>query len=74
MAQERTKTMILQTSGNRSYKVLLKRGIYYFITFEAARAFAEEAELGQYRLVCYGYGWAIQREKSGPYWGPNGWA
>ena len=65
--------MILQASGKR-YKVLLRRGIYYFTRYETARAFAKEKGLSQYRLVCYGYGWAIQREKSGPYWGPDGWA
>lgn len=51
-----------------------RKGTYYFSTFQEARAFAQERRLPTDRIIPYELGWAIQREISGPYFGPSGWA
>lgn len=53
--------------------MITKKGIYYFPTFQSARAFANVHALPTDRIISYTSGWAIQRETSGPYWGPQGW-
>lgn len=47
------------------------KGIYYFPTFEAARAYAREHEHPTDRIIRYERGWAIQERVSGPYVGPS---
>jgi len=58
-------------------KPMIKAGIYYFPTYESARIVAQTSpspdHIHTMRIVEYTLGWAIQREKSGPYWGPHGW-
>ena len=49
------------------------KGIFYFPGYGAARTYAAANSLPADRIICYGRGWAIQRERSGPYWGPKGW-
>lgn len=50
------------------------RGITYWPTFEAARAYANAHGLPTDRIIAYQRGYAIQRERSGPYWCINkGW-
>jgi hypothetical protein len=49
------------------------KGVFYFDTYQAARTFAESYDLPSTRIIAYSLGWAIQREKSGPYFGPQGW-
>jgi hypothetical protein len=49
------------------------KGTYYFRSYNAARAFAEEYAQPGYRLVCYMHGWAVQFYTSGPYAGPSMW-
>ena len=52
-------------------KVVTRKGIYYFRTFQVARAYAIEHGLPTDRIIHYGLGWAIQLRISGPYAGPN---
>lgn len=49
------------------------KGVSYFPSLEQARIVAETFDLGIDRVIRYELGWAIQREKSGPYLGPKGW-
>ena len=56
------------------------RGTYYYPTYEVARTVLQNlldssstSQALNMRLVEYQRGWAIQREKSGPYFGPTGW-
>ncbi|MEE8503988.1 MAG: hypothetical protein V3T26_06015 [candidate division NC10 bacterium] len=67
-------------------RIKTRKGIYYFPSFGAARDYAEshglQEELESYidewehwtdRIIAYQVGWAIQRNRSGLYWGPQGW-
>jgi hypothetical protein len=48
-----------------------KKGVYYFPTYEAARAYAETEGYPVNRIISYTLGWAIQLRISGPYVGPE---
>lgn len=52
-------------------KVKVRKGIYYFPHYTAARHFAEMFGFPTHRIISYQIGWAIQFEKSGDYVGPN---
>lgn len=45
----------------------IHKGIYYFSSYENARAFAEAGGYPTDRIISYGLGWAIQLRVSGPY-------
>lgn len=45
----------------------LHRGIWYWPSYETARAFAERHDITADRIIPYKLGWAIQLRKSGPY-------
>jgi hypothetical protein len=45
----------------------LRRDIWYWPSYETARAFAEANDLPTDRIISYQAGWAIQYRKSGPY-------
>jgi hypothetical protein len=49
----------------------IHRGVYYFPSFEAARAYAREHGHPTDRIIHYGLGWAVQLYVSGPYVGPQ---
>lgn len=51
------------------------KGVTYFGGYTTARQYALDAGLPTDRIIAYGLGWAIQREKSGPYWNAEiqGW-
>lgn len=47
------------------------KGIYYFTTYSAAKAYAVGCGYPTGRIIDYTMGWAIQWWKSGPYVGPD---
>lgn len=47
------------------------RGVYYFPSYETARAYAASVGAPTDRIIWYTRGWAIQWRISGPYVGPN---
>jgi hypothetical protein len=47
----------------------LRKGVYYFESFQAARSHAESNGLPTDRIIPYQIGWAIQLKVSGPYAG-----
>jgi hypothetical protein len=49
----------------------IRKGIYYFPTFQAAHAFARDYRFPTNRIIPYQIGWAIQKYISGPYVGPT---
>ena len=51
------------------------RGTYYYPTYDVATVVLLnlQADYPTARLVLYERGWAIQREKRGPYFGLKGW-
>lgn len=49
------------------------KGVYYFPDYFAARVFAHANGLPTARIFGFVRGWAIQRERGGPYYGPEGW-
>ena len=51
-----------------NHKVTVSKGIYYFHTYELAKAYMTEHNVGL-RIVGYDLGWAIQLRFSGPYVG-----
>lgn len=55
-------------------KARVRKNNYYFPTREAALAYAELNGLPTARIIEYQIGWAIQKQVSGPYAGPNGWS
>ena len=55
-------------------KPKVHKGVYYFPTYQAAREAARWFGLATDRFISYELGWAIQREVSGPYYGPGGWS
>jgi hypothetical protein len=52
-------------------KVKVRKGIYYFPSYKEARKYAEDRRWKTDRIVAYEVGWAIQKMKSGPYYGPE---
>ena len=50
--------------------VKVRKGIYYFPTYEEAEAAAQAVEVRTDRIIPYEIGWAVQLGVSGPYWGP----
>ena len=57
------------------YSMVLKKGVYYFNTWQEAKTFSNDYGFpATIRLISYDLGWAIQIHKSGPYYGPKGWA
>jgi hypothetical protein len=57
----------------RSETMITRKSIYYFANYNDARDYANERNLPSKRIINYQLGWAIQRNISGPYWGPHGW-
>lgn len=47
------------------------KGIFYFPSFEAARAWSAARGFHTDRIINYTRGWAIQLRISGPYVGPE---
>lgn len=53
------------------YRSRIRKGVYYFPTYEAARAYAQNRGYPTDRIIPYTIGWAIQLRVSGPYVGPD---
>jgi len=60
-----------QQTNNARYRIV--KGIYYWATQRDAREYARLIAPRVWQIVQYAQGWAIQREKDGPCWGPGGW-
>lgn len=66
-----TESQLKDFCMTRKKNPLIRKGIYYFPTFEMARDFARKFGYPANRIIAYEYGWAIQLKTSGPYVGPK---
>lgn len=48
-----------------------RKNIYYFKTYQTAKNYAISNDWNTDRIIAYQIGWAIQKCKSGDYYGPK---
>jgi len=59
----------MSLAGDRGKRVT-RKGIYYWPSYDAARAWAHANGWPEDRILFFSYGWAVQFRVSGPYAGP----